>query len=148
MHRSVEGTKKWGGEESAAQPQWDSLVFAEWIWHTPPPFPFASLRLFCFFSLGYLCRPRGEQEIWVALHAQHGCGEQRRCTQRLCRATHKTKSASYFWFRSVTAQGWTYKMLFGLAAAVEKFLPVHQLCPSPRSKPEPQLNIPLFKHCI
>lgn len=83
-------------------------------------------------------------------HAQRSCGEGRHCTQRFCRATHKTKSAGYIWFRSVTTQGWTYKMLFGLAAAVEEkqLLPVYQLCPFPRSKPEPQLNIPLFKHCV
>lgn len=41
-------------------------------------------------------------------------------TQRLCTATHKTKSAGYIWFRSVTTRQWTYKMLVGLAAVVEE----------------------------
>lgn len=80
----------------------------------------------------------------------HSCGEGRPCTQRLCRSTHKTKSGGYTWFRSVTTQGRTYKILFGSASEVEdkKLVPIYQLCPIPRSKPEPQLNMPLYKHCI
>lgn len=41
-------------------------------------------------------------------------------------------------------------MLFGPASEMEdeKLMPIYQLCPFPRSKPEPQLNIPLYEHCI
>lgn len=81
--------------------------------------------------------------------AQHTCGEGRPCTQRLCKPTHKIRSDGYTWFRSVTTQGRTFKILFGPASEVEdkKLRPIYQLCSFPRSKPEPQLNTPLYMHC-
>lgn len=41
-------------------------------------------------------------------------------------------------------------MLFGPALEVEdkKLMPIYQLYSSPRSKPEPQLRMPLYEHCI
>lgn len=106
-HGNAWGTVKWKGRKTCLQ-------FAETVSEYDPPFPFSSFIMFSLSpvacALGCLCWPYKEQMYGLTCPAQLWGGK---ASHKTTKATHKTESAGHMLCRSVTTQGWTYKMLFG-----------------------------------